>query len=121
TDQLEPLRRGLDYVVARAAHDFGVDDGTELHGHEIFHGNDGWEKLKRMPRARIAVYGQALDVIARHSEAILIKGVERSGFRARYANRPDWNEHENALTYLIEELDGYARQDGFPMHLFADN
>lgn len=120
-DQMEPLRLGLDYVAARAAHDFGVAAGVELHGHEIFHGNEGWQQMKKMHRARIAVYGQALDVVARHSEAILIKGVERRRFRARYANRPDWNEHENALTFLIEELDGYAQRDGNPMSLYADN
>lgn len=55
--QLAPLTAGLNYVAARAAHDYGLPPRAELHGHEIFHGNKNWTAMKRLTRARIGVYG----------------------------------------------------------------
>jgi hypothetical protein len=117
---LADLAQGLDEVMARASATHGVAATAELHGHEMFHGGGAWEVLKSRPRARISVYGQALDVVARHAEAIVIRGVYRPRFKQRYANRPDWNEHEAALMFVIENLDGYAAREKQPMYLFAD-
>lgn len=115
------LAAELDGVMAKAQDDHGIPATTELHGHEMFHGGKGWECLKRGPRARIAIYGQALDVVGRFAETVIIRGVHRPGFQLRYASRPDWNEHEAALMFVMERLDLYARNQRQPMFIFADD
>lgn len=116
-----PLGLGLDYVAMRAARRFGLPDDVELHGHEIFHGNKSWKPTKGRTRERIGVYGDALDVVARHGEAVLVEGINRERFRRRYGSSHQYSEHEHALTYLIERLDEYAQRDGNSMFLLADN
>lgn len=116
---LEKLASELDAVMAQAEAAHGIPASTELHGHEMFHGGKGWEGLKDRPRARIAVYGQALDVVSRFAEAVIIRGVHRPRYRQRYT-RPDWNEHEAALMFVMEKLDLYAQKEGQPMFIFAD-
>jgi len=106
----------LDAVMLRAAHEFGVDPSLELHGHRVFHGQDGWEALH--PRQRIAVYGWALEAVALHAEWIFIRGVDRPRHLARYRGR--FSEHEAALTFVLEDVDVYAHFHGQKVIVLAD-
>lgn len=115
------LHEGLEAVMDRVEASYGIPATTELHGHDMFHGKEGWAALHRMPRARIGIYRQALEVVADTAEAIIIRGVHRPRFRTRYASRPDWNEHESVLTFVLEDIDAYAERRRRPVYAFADD
>ncbi|GAB2472600.1 hypothetical protein GCM10027063_11900 [Promicromonospora xylanilytica] len=109
----------LDGVVARAAHSFtGIDADVELHGHDLFGATQDWASLKPLVRARISIYRQALDVTAKHAEGIWVEGLDRKGFRDRYADQHD--EHITVLLHLLEKLNRYANRHGEDLVVIAD-
>lgn len=109
----------LDVVVARAAESFGgIDADIELHGHDLFGATQDWAPLKPVVRARISIYRQALDVTAEHAEGIWIEGLDREGFRTRYADEHD--EHITVLLHLLEKLNRYASRHGEDLIVIAD-
>ncbi|MFD6444230.1 DUF3800 domain-containing protein [Promicromonospora sp. NPDC060204] len=109
----------LDAVVARAAEAFGgIDADTELHGHDLFGATQEWAPLKPVVRARISIYRQALGVTAEHAEGIWIEGLDRQGFRDRYADQHD--EHITVLLHLLEKLNRYANRRGEDLVVIAD-
>lgn len=116
-DHAWDLALGLDAVVRAAEQKYGVPRATELHAHRIFHALEEWRPLQ--PRQRIGVYSEALDVVARHGEAIIIRGVDRPRHRARYNGRYD--PHEAALVYTMESLDRYAERQSRKVFLVADD
>lgn len=113
------LAAALDDVVERASHDFtGVRADFELHGHDLFAATEEWSTLKSVPRARIAIYRQALDAVVRHAEAIYVEGLERNGFRDRYSDVRD--EHLACLLHLLEKLDKHANRRSQDLVVVAD-
>ncbi|MGX7825658.1 DUF3800 domain-containing protein [Actinokineospora sp. 24-640] len=59
------LSTALDKVVDDASWGYkGLASEAELHGYDLFHAERDWEPLKTMVRARIGVYGKALQAIA---------------------------------------------------------
>lgn len=99
-----PLSQALDQVVEAATKTYDVPDGAELHGYDIFHGRSRWRFAP--PRARIAVYKEAMRAIGAHDVTIILRGVRRLGLQQRYsASRP---AHEVVLSHLLERVDGYA-------------
>jgi hypothetical protein len=109
----------LDTVVARAAESFpGIDGDIELHGHDLFGATQEWAPLKSVVRARISIYRQALEVVAEHAEGIWIEGLNRQGFRDRYADQHD--EHIAVLLHLLEKLNRYANRRGEDLVVIAD-
>jgi hypothetical protein len=109
----------LDVVVSRAAQSFeGIDADIELHGHDLFGATQEWAPLKPVVRARISIYRQALDVTAEHAEGIWIEGLDRKGFRDRYADQHD--EHITVLLHLLEKLNRYANRHGEDLVVIAD-
>jgi len=118
--RMRVLSDALDDVVERAAAAYGVSPRAELHGHELFHGKGGWASMARTPRARIAVYRDALRASARFSEAVFVQGVGRRGFRdAGYPER-GYHEHTSALSFLMAHLDKYAASQTEVMMVVAD-
>lgn len=117
---LQPLATALDGVAAKAAASFaGVPAGCELHGYELFHGKAGWAALNRMPRARIAVYRDALAAIAAQPVHLLIRGVDRARLAARYGERAD-HPHSVVLGHLVERIDECAAAHGELALVIAD-
>jgi hypothetical protein len=86
---------------------------TELHGHSIFQGKEDWSGMA--PRARIAIYDQAMQAIARHDVEIYIRGVHRARLVARYAQ--PLPAHDVALQHLLERIDESATE---PVLVIAD-
>ncbi|MGH8574043.1 MAG: DUF3800 domain-containing protein, partial [Gammaproteobacteria bacterium] len=101
----QALTAALDMVVHRAASSYdGIWSPAELHGYDLFQGKGDWEPIKRMPRARIGVYDQALRTIADHDVTVIIRGVMTQRLRDRYGNRA-WHPHAVALAHLLERCD----------------
>lgn len=118
-DAVRPFAEQLDAVVARAAASFGgIDPDIELHGHDLFGATQDWAALKTVVRARISIYRQALDVTAEHAEGIWIEGLDREGFRTRYADEHD--EHITVLLHLLEKLNRYAGRHDEDLIVIAD-
>ncbi|MDX3184893.1 DUF3800 domain-containing protein [[Kitasatospora] papulosa] len=103
------LAAALDDVVEQAMWDHGyIGSGAELHGHEILQAKGEWAELKHKVRARIDVYGKALQAVADHDVKIILRGVDRVRLKARYGENAD-HPHSIALTHLIERVDIYAK------------
>lgn len=114
-----PLVQDLDDVVIRAArtHD-GVQPGAELHGHDLFQATEEWSALKPKVRARIAIYRQSLEAVARHGSAIYVEGLDRRRFRDQYAQERD--EHQACLLHLLEKINKHARRNDENVVVVAD-
>lgn len=82
----------------------GVPPDAELHGSEIFHGNNHWKGLP--PWLRIRIYQQATDAIGRAQVSSFFSGVDLTQLpRTQDVNVPP---HELALRILLESLQSYA-------------
>ena len=99
-----------------AAETFSVDPASELHGYELFQGERWWKGVP--PRARIAVYGKALDSIAEHSTALVLRGVHSAGLPLRYAY-PD-PPHTVVLSHLLERVHEFVAQQKEQVLVIAD-
>jgi hypothetical protein len=118
-DKVRLLLEGLNAVMDQAAatyEEIGPDD--ELHGHDLFHGTETWAPLRRLTRARISIYRQALEVVAEHCEAFFVEGLDRGSFQRKYADEHD--EHVTTLLHLLEKLDRYADRRGQDLIVVAD-
>lgn len=94
----------------------GIDPSVELHAHELVQGKGGWKPLARMHRARIKVYEEVLEAIARHETTFIVEGIDRTKLSARYS-KPD-HPHSLALTWIMERIHEYtnsvAQHSGVP-------
>lgn len=107
---------GLDEVVEAAVRDYGVDLDAELHGYELFQGERWWDGVP--VRARIAVYGAALDVVGDHCETLILRGVHSAGLRERYRH-PD-EPHSIVLQHLLERINEYGVKQQEHLLVIAD-
>jgi len=113
--QGQTLITALDKIVADAVPD-GVPPQAELHGSEMFHGNNHWRHLP--PWLRVHVYREATDAIAAVDAACFFSGVDLASLaRTEYAEVPP---HEIALRFLLESLQTYAENRGELVLTIAD-
>jgi hypothetical protein len=102
------LIRALDKIVDDAAWQYaGLDHRAELHAYDLVGGKGAWAPLKSLVRARIGIYGSAVQAVADHQCAIIVRGVNSQGLAARYGSRAD-SPHSVVMTHLIESIDRYA-------------
>lgn len=102
------LISSLDKIVDDAAWSFsGLDHRAELHAYDLVAGKRAWLPLRGMVRARIGIYEAAINAIADHDAAIIVRGVNSAGLLKRYGDRAD-SPHSVVMTHLIERLDEYA-------------
>lgn len=119
-EQAKSLTEELDDLVLRTSEKFSeVPRRAELHGHELMKGSDDWAPLKRMLRARIGIYEEAMDIIGRNVEAIYIRGVNRLRLRNRYGERA-YHPHVVAMKFLLEELNLHCMPHGQLVLCIAD-
>jgi hypothetical protein len=105
-----PLTRALDSVVRKVAADFpDLSPEAELHGYDLLQGKRDWTPLTRQVRARIDVYGSALQAIADHDVRIIIRGLDTAGLCARYRGVAA-DPHSVVLTHLLERVVEYAER-----------
>jgi hypothetical protein len=60
--RVNDAHRALRAVIADASRDYGIPDGTELHGNELFGGKGVFARLE--PRIRIGLCSKALRALA---------------------------------------------------------
>lgn len=106
------LSDALDQVILKAGRVHGkLAPETELHGYDIFQGKQAWSELSDKPRARIAVYGDALQAIAEHDVKVIISGVDLVRLKQRYGRNAE-PAHSIVLSHLLERIDEYAKPRG---------
>lgn len=103
---LSALQDWREQVMAYAT-GFGVDPGVEIHAHRLMSARSGWEPLERQFRAKVAIYGRALNALSATGAVCFLEGVDVTRLRARY-RYPD-RPHEIVLRHLLERVDRYAR------------
>ena len=94
----------LDAIVSSLTQ-FGVPDGAELHGHELFHGKGLWRNVP--VRLRIGIYAKAPRAVGNSDAKLFFRCIDNVGQAARYTT--PFPAHEVALQYLLEDLNAYAR------------
>lgn len=118
-DCLIPLARALDEVVEEAAdHYRGLSGRAELHGYSVMHGEDDWQSLKPLTRARIGVYAKALEAVGETDARIIIRGVHLPGLRERYTS--PYHPHDVTLSHLLERVDECAEEMDERVLVIAD-
>jgi hypothetical protein len=116
---IRPLSSALDEVMKRAAASYdSVSWESELHGYDLFHGEANWLPLKKLHRARIGIYADALTAIATHPVEVFIRGVNSRGLRMRYATPQ--HPHAVVMGHLLERIDEHAAKTGDNVLVIAD-
>jgi hypothetical protein len=100
-------QRALREVVESAADAYGIAEDAELHGYDVFQGENHFEPMKQLVRARIGVYQQTLDVLVDADVWVIRRGVNRLRLEARYI-KPE-HPHRVTMTHLIEQIDGLCK------------
>lgn len=105
-DKALNLAGALDEVVANASRNFGTTGTAELHGHRLFQGQEDWEPLRFMPRARIGIYHQAFTSIAANEVKIILRGIEiHAGNRSK---SPQVRPHSTVLKHILQQVNDFA-------------
>lgn len=91
-------------------------DDFELHGHDIFAGEDHFAGMT--PAARIALYDDLLSVIGTVGGQVIIRGVYKPALPKRYAT--PFHPHDIALMFTIESVERMARTHDCRVLLVAD-
>lgn len=94
----------------------GVPSDAELHGAEIFHGNNHWKGLP--PWLRIHIYQQATNAIGDARVATFFSGVDLAQSPATQTTVTP--PHEISLRILLESLQVYAEQRNERVLTIAD-
>lgn len=117
-EQAKAIEDGLDTLVEefRRSGAAPVAADVELHGKEIFHGQDGWAGVS--VRARIAIFRRAMDVVRESGARYVVRGMDCDRHRARYTT--PFPPHEVVLAHLLESLDALAQRDGEHVLVVAD-
>jgi hypothetical protein len=103
------LTAALDEVVRQAKDSYpALGDDVELHGYDLVSGKGDWQPLKTELRARIGVYDKAIQAIADHDVAIILRGVDVPRLNKRYG---DWADDPHLVTtqHMLEKIDIYAK------------
>jgi hypothetical protein len=91
----------LDRVAAAATRAYGLVDGVELHGHEIFHASRAWRGVP--PRARVGVLDDVVEAVAAQEVRVIARAMDVVGQRARYSIPEP--PHSVVLQHLLERVD----------------
>lgn len=96
------LTAELDRVAAAAAQAYGLADGVELHGHEIFHAGGAWSGVP--VRARVGVFDDVVEAVAGRNVRLIARSMDIVGQRARYRGAAE-APHSVVLQHLLERID----------------
>ncbi|OJU43610.1 MAG: hypothetical protein BGN98_10365 [Microbacterium sp. 69-7] len=116
-DDIGQMGDALKEAAAYAA-GFGVEMGTEFHGHRIMAGRDGWEPIRNKHRAAGQIYRHALTKLATLPAVVYIQGVDVARLNARYAY-PD-PPHLVCLRHVLEDVNTYAASKGEEVIVICD-
>jgi hypothetical protein len=110
------LETALDRVVVEAV-PFTGNEAAELHGYALFHGREHWSGVPLRPR--ISVYSKAMRAIGEHDVMVLLRGLDRYRYGARYGHEAG-DPHDVVLRHVLERLDAYGRRCSEPVLVIAD-
>lgn len=114
------LTMALDKVVFDATCEYGrIPLDAELHARDLVAATGPWQRLADDVGARIDVYGKALQAIADHDVAIIIRSVDIPRLDQRYPFGHD-HPHSVVLTHILERVNEYATQVGLYAIVIAD-
>jgi len=115
------IHLGLDGVARAAGNAMpGAPDPLELHAYPMFHFKGEWAAFIPTPRAGIAVYNQAVKVIARTGVHFLNRGVTNLAAIQRRDADP-CPPHSIALQHTLERLDRLGAQLGEQILVICDD
>lgn len=113
-----PALEGAIHAAASYAEGFGAPAGTEMHGHRIMSGRDGFECVRGKHRAATAIYERALRYIAGAPVSVFIRGVDVVRLNARY--RYPLPPHQVVLQHVLEDVSNHGRSQGQAVTVIAD-
>jgi hypothetical protein len=110
------IEDGLNEVMHDYRGQFGLTASTELHGHPLFQGREGWSGVPT--RVRINVYDRSMGVIGSSGARVILRGMNVRRQRERY-NDPH-PPHEVVLGHLLERVNTYAGGERAHALILAD-
>lgn len=84
-DQARTVADALESYAKTTFPAYGIPFRTEFHGHELFHGTGDWKPLRSMPRARVGIYQDVLDILEAEGVRVRVQRISGSGLAATYA------------------------------------
>lgn len=111
TQELEALAREV-----RGS--YGFLEVPEFHGYEMFHGEDSWLHMKGQVRARVGIYHDVVDIIAREGVIFMVKCISARALAAQYL-RP-YPREQVAWTYLLQDINERCWNHGELALVIAD-
>lgn len=110
------LTAELDRVASTAAAAYGLVDGVELHGHEVFHAGGAWSGVP--VRARVGVFDDVVEAVAAQDVRVIARAMDVVGQRTRYRSADP--PHSVVLQHLLERVDECATSVGDYALVIAD-
>ena len=102
-EKVQPLRQAFERVAWD--HLGWVPADLELHGNEIWGGNGYWKG--KSPDELIAVYEQAIAVLADLEIDVSFASIHKAKLADRYAGAANGNAYLLALQFLLEKIDAW--------------
>jgi hypothetical protein len=83
--RVNETQRAIRAVVAESAAAYGIRADSEIHGHQIFHGEGDFAPMKALVRARIGIYADVFRCLVNAGCWIILRGVSKPHLVDRYA------------------------------------
>ena len=109
-DRVNAAQRALRELAQDAEDTYDLPRTPELHGYDVFHGENDLIDMKKLVRARVALYRDALQILVGADCWVILRGVNKPGLVARYP-LPD-HPHRVTMAHLIERIDGFCNSKG---------
>lgn len=105
-EQVQSLTDELDeYVLELSERYPTIAAREELHGHEIFHGKSGWQRL--YPRQQVRVFMDVFDIIADSGVKIAVRGLDIEAQKQKY--RDPYPPYTVVLTKILEKVQSLSK------------
>lgn len=108
----------LAQTILSRAQAMGVSGSSEIHGHSIMQGVNGWEALAGKLNLRLGIYKQLLKGIAGLRATLLIQGVEIQPLKERFGR--DENPHFVTFRNLLDSIEIWANERGEQVAIISD-
>lgn len=100
------ITHDLEHLAARIRTRYGFLDRPEFHGYEMFHGESGWKHMKKMVRARVGIYNDVVDIVARPGVTFIVRCISKRGLDQRYST--PYPREQVAWQFLLQDVNGHC-------------
>ncbi len=115
------LTSDLNQLMRQVAVDYGIDPKTEIHGHPLFHGREGWRDVGQ--RARANIHEKVIDAIVAADVTILLRSVSAKRLLERQSREHypvDFPPEQICFQHILQRVDRVAKREDALALVIAD-